>query len=278
MLLASLVFSIVAILVKELRAIPVMEIIFFRSLISVILSFSHIKLKKASLWGKPENRKIIWLRAVLGFLALSTFFLTLQNMRLATAITVRYLTPIFTILVAVIFLKEKILARQYFFFFISFLGVLIIKGFDAQVSLFYLAVGVLSSLFSGGGYSCISKLKSESSLVVIFCTAFFSLLASGFISVFDWQTPEGLEWGMLLLIGVLTQIAQVFMTRAFQLENIAKVSSVTYVGLLYALGFGFFLFGETFPNSSYIGMFVVLAGMLLNLFYKSTPKFLLKIK
>ena len=45
MLLASLVFSIVAILVKELRTIPVMEIIFFRSLTSVVLSFSHIKLK-----------------------------------------------------------------------------------------------------------------------------------------------------------------------------------------------------------------------------------------
>ena len=185
MLLASLVFSFVAIIVKDLKAIPIMEIIFFRSLVSVILSFSHLKIKKTPIWGKQKNRKVLWLRAVLGFLALALFFSTLQNMRLATAITVRYLTPIFTILVAAIFLKEKILTKQYFFFFLSFLGVLIIKGFDNEVSLFYLGLGVLSSLFSGGGYSCINKLKtSESSVVVIFYTAFFSLLASGFITTF----------------------------------------------------------------------------------------------
>ena len=272
MLLASLVFSVVAITVKELKNIPVMEIIFFRSLVSVVLSFGHLQVKKVSILGKPENRKTLGLRAVLGFLALATFFMTLQNMRLATAITVRYLTPIFTILVAAIFLKEKILKKQYLFFFISFAGVLIIKGFDKKVSLFYLGIGVLSSLFSGGGYSCIHKLKNESPLVVIFYTAFFSLLASGLILAFEWTTPTPLEWGMLLLVGVLTQAAQIFMTKAFQLENIAKVSSVTYVGLLYALGFGFFLFGEHFPNSSYVGMLVVLLGMLLNLFYKKIPK------
>lgn len=270
MLLASLIFSFVAIAVKDLKSIPVMEIIFFRALISVVLSFSHLKIKKIPIWGKQKNKKILWLRAVLGFLALALFFSTLQNMRLATAVTVRYLTPIFTVLVAAVFLKEKIIGKQYFFFFISFIGVLIIKGFDNEVSLFYLSLGVLSSLFSGGGYSCIHKLKtSESSLVVIFYTAFFSVIASGFITIFDWKMPQGSEWTMLILVGLLTQVAQIFMTKAFQLEDIAKVSSVTYVGLLYALGFGFFLFEETFEWFSYVGMFVVLLGMLLNLFYKS---------
>jgi len=78
-------------------------------------------------------------------------------------------------------------------------------------------------------------------------------------------TPIGWDWLILLWIGICTQFAQYFMTIAYQTGNVSKVSSLSYMGVLYALIFGFFLFGETFDFMSYIGMGLVVVGILLNL-------------
>ena len=72
--------------------------------------------------------------------------------------------------------------------------------------------------------------------------------------------PDGLQWLYLLLVGVLTQIAQYFMTRAYQTEEVNKVASVSYLGIFYALIFGWVFFSETFNLQTYLGMAVVLAG------------------
>ena len=70
-------------------------------------------------------------------------------MHLATAVTIQYLSPIFTALIGVFLLGELVPARQWFFYGIAFIGVLVLKGFDARVSTFYLIVGIVSAFCSG---------------------------------------------------------------------------------------------------------------------------------
>jgi drug/metabolite transporter (DMT)-like permease len=71
-----------------------------------------------------------------------------------------------------------------------------------------------------------------------------------------------------LLIGLITQLAQVFMTMALHAEKAAIVTPFKYLGSIYALLLGFFFFGEMFPDLSLIGMVVVLLAVVVNALIK----------
>ncbi|MBE0618010.1 MAG: EamA family transporter, partial [Proteobacteria bacterium] len=78
-----------------------------------------------------------------------------------------------------------------------------------------------------------------------------------------WVWPAGLEWVWLVLVGLLTQAAQVFLTRAYHRERVAEVSHLSYAGAVFAALLGFALFGETIPLPSIVGIVLVIAGALL---------------
>jgi drug/metabolite transporter (DMT)-like permease len=90
--------------------------------------------------------------------------------------------------------------------------------------------------------------------------------------LFYWELPVGNEWFILILIGVLTQIAQYFMTKSYQAEDLSKVASIKYFSIVYALGFGYVFFGEVFPLEVYLGIFLIVLGVILNLVFKSRLK------
>ncbi|HLW18862.1 MAG TPA: EamA family transporter, partial [Cyclobacteriaceae bacterium] len=62
-----------------------------------------------------------------------------------------------------------------------------------------------------------------------------------------------------------TQAAQYYMTMAYQNAQLAKIASLNYIGILYALGFGFIFFNESFNLLAYLGMAMVLIGVILNI-------------
>jgi drug/metabolite transporter (DMT)-like permease len=80
--------------------------------------------------------------------------------------------------------------------------------------------------------------------------------------------PQGMDWFILLMVGVLTQIAQYFMTRSFQTEEISKVASLRYLGIIYALFIGYVFFDEHFTFMVYSGMGLTILGVILNIWYK----------
>ena len=87
------------------------------------------------------------------------------------------------------------------------------------------------------------------------------------INTITWVTPQGSDWLFLIFIGVTAQVAQYFMTRSYQAEELSKVVGLKYVGIIYALGFGYFLFGESFSVETHVAMLVVLGGVILNILY-----------
>ncbi len=253
--------------VKFVPHIPAHQIIFFRSIISLCASFIHLKILHIHPWG---NHKVaLILRGIFGMASLTAFFITLQRMPLATAVTIQYLSPIFTIIFATYILGEKSKPLQYLFFIISFAGVVIVRGFDDRIATNDLILGILSAMFSGLAYNMIRKSRNtEHPLVVVF---YFPLVALPIISVWcltEWVNPVGWDWLFLILTGVFTQIAQVFMTKAYQLEKASTISGLQYLGLIYSLSIGYLIFDETYSWLSLVGMALIVTGILFNLFYE----------
>jgi len=268
MLLAVLTFSMMNVFVKMLPHIPTLEIVFFRALVSLILSAIILMRKRISFWG--NNKKVLLLRGIFGTVALSLYFYTLQVMPLASAMVIHYMSPIFTAIIASIFLKEHLAARQYFFFLISFIGIVSIKGFDARLDWMDVAAGVGAAALSGAAYNCIRWLKfTEDSHVIIFYFPLIAMPSTLLLTLFvyGWVTPGFQDLLLLIAIGVLTQIAQIFLTKAYQSEMANKVAGITNTGIIYALGLGWIFFDEVFDWKVIAGMFLVIGGVLANLVF-----------
>jgi drug/metabolite transporter (DMT)-like permease len=154
------------------------------------------------------------------------------------------------------------------FYGLSFAGVLIIKGFDPDFPAVYFITGIASAFFSGLAYNLVRSLReSEHPLVIVLHFQIVGVVAGFVFTLFNWVTPQGIDWLFLLLTGIFTQIGQVNLTRALQAEKIAKVSILNYAGILYALLFGWFIFGEIYTLQTIIGIALVVSGVMLSVLY-----------
>ena len=266
-LFATLLFGLMNVCIKFVSDIPSYEIVFFRSIISFIIT-SVIFIEAKVNPFESEYKFFLFIRGVAGSTALLLFFYTLQNLPLATAVTIQYLAPIFTVIFAAYITHEKMMLPQWFFFLLSLIGIIFIKGFDHRVSVEMLILGVLAAMCSGVSYNAVRKVKGENSaLIVVFYLPLTTLPIITPYTMLHWVQPHGMDWFYLILVGLLTQFAQYYMTRAYQLEKASNIANYTYLGILIALGFGYFLFDEHYGAVAICGMFLVISGVLLNYFY-----------
>ncbi len=268
MLVATFAFAVMNVFVKELSRIPAMEIVFFRCLVSGAICFGGIA--RARVDWKGNNKTLLVARGAFGTIALFAFFVTVQNIPLATAVTIAYLSPLFTTLFGVFLLRERVRPMQWCFYAIAFAGVLVIKGFDAAVPTTFLVTGIISAACSGMAYNLVRRLKErEHPLVVVL---YFQLVgvAVGFIFImFHWTTPANVwEWVCLLMCGLLSQVGQICLTKSLQAERVARVSILNYTGVIYALGFGVVIFGEVYMPQTIVGILLVMLGVLLSVVYR----------
>ena len=266
MFLSTLAFSLANVCVKQISHIPVMEVVFFRCLFGV--AFCYIALKRDNASLKGSNRKLLFLRGLFGTTALYFFFVTLQNIPIASAMTIQYLSPIFTTIIAIFLLKEKVKLPQWLFYVIAFSGVLFIEQFDKKVSLFYLTIGIISAFCSGMAYNLVRSLRErEHPMTVVLHFQLTGLIAGFFLMFFDWKLPTGRDWFYLLLIGVTSQVGQIFLTNALQKEKAASVAIINYSGLIYGISIGWIVYGELQSLGSLLGMFLVVFGVFLSIYY-----------
>ena len=262
-LLASTVFfTLMNSGVKYLGHIPVHQIVFCRAWISLVLCFVLIRYKRLPLWG--NHKRYLMLRGLSGTAGLVLYFYTIHHMSLANAVAIQHLAPIFTIMLAGVLLKESANAKQWFYFFIAFTGVVMIRGFDESASLYDVTIGVLGALFSGIAYNFIRILKDhDHPLIVVFYFPLVTLPIVGPYSLLHWTPLTLSDWWVLFFIGITVTLAQICITKAYQLERAANIGHLNYLAPFYALLIGLFLFGEPPNPPALLGMGLIIFGVLM---------------
>lgn len=267
MLIASLSFGLMNISVKMISHLHVSEVVFFRAIVQIILGLSVLVYLKQSPWGK--NPKMLFMRGLFGSLGLVGYFYSLQIMPLGNAIVIYYLSPILTTLLALYLGDEKVRKIQWLYFGISFLGVIVVNGFSDNITPAGIIAGLGGAVFSAFAYNTIRRLKGiENPNVVVLYFPMVTLPLSLLYTAFDtdsWRVPVGKEWFWLLLTGIATQIGQFFMTRAYQEDSTSKVSAVSYAGVIWATAASVLIFAESYSIYQYIGIGLVLLGMVFNI-------------
>ena len=266
MLIATFAFSWMNLMAKYLQDFHPIQVVFFRAFGTFIFIFPYMIYKKVPVIGQH----VFWLsfRGLLSFVSLVLFFKVVQDIPLGSAVALRYTAPIFSVVLAFFFLKEKVKFWQWISLVIAVVGAFIMKGVDFRIDTHSFILIMLSSIFVGGVFVIIRYLGSkEHYLTIINYFMTFSIVGS-LIFISKWRMPVGEEWLWISLIGVLGLVGQVFLTKSFQLAEASTVAPIKYMELVYALLFGFLLFNETYGLWPIIGMLLVVLGMLLNIWIK----------
>lgn len=267
MFLAAALFAVMNALAKSLEDYHTFQIVFFRSLGTVILCMSYMFHKKIDLFG--THKKLLILRGVVGVTSLVFFFMSLKLLPLGTAVSIRYLAPIFGGMFAVWLLKERIKPIQWFYFLIAFAGVVMLKGFESNISLLGLTYVLISAVLVGMVYVLIRKIGSrEHPFVIINYFMVIGLVVGGIFMIPNWKTPTNTDLLLLLSMGIVGFGGQVFMTKAFQLEEASRIAPIKYAEAIFALLVGWLWFGEGYTIFGLLGIALIMGGMFLNVLVK----------
>ncbi|MNO55810.1 Riboflavin transporter [compost metagenome] len=258
---SSFIFSIMNALVKATaESIPSNEIVFFRSLIGTMLILYFMKKDKVpfSKAGIP----MLVLRGCCGALYMIFYFYTIANMPLVDAIILINTSLIFTILLSRLFLKEKVPSKVYFIMPIVVAGAMLtIKPFGYSTYSLVALLGILAALFSAGAGICIRYLGQRHHTYEII---FYFMVTATWISIplmwNEFVIPNAEEWFYLIGIGVISLLAQVFLTKAFTHENAVVVEIVRYIGIAFNALWGFAFWLEIPDVFSIMGMILIVGG------------------
>ena len=265
MLIATLAFTVMQALIKQIGLVSVIQIVFFRSVISAFISTSKLRKEGISIQGK--NKKLLIFRAIFGLISMSLFFITIQRMPFGASVTIKYLSPMFAVVLAAIYLREKVKALQWLFIALSVVGIILLKGFDTRIDNLNLILGVVGAFFGGLVYVVIRRIgKTEHPLVIVNYFMSISALASGILLLKYWETPSLAELLILVLIGWVGYFGQRFMTIAFQLEETNIVAPFKYLELVYAFLVGYIIFGESYKTLAFLGVLIIIISFTSNYF------------
>lgn len=273
MTLSAASFAVMNGLVKHLNTLSfsAYQLVFFRCIGTLIITTSLLLYKKIPMLGK--KRGLLILRGLAGAISLLLFFASLNYIPVGTAVTLRYLSPVFAALLAVLWLKERINLVQWLFFLLAFIGVLILKGFDGEMSLIGLGMVILSAITMGLVFVVISKIgKKDHPIVIVNYFMAIGTIIGGALSLGNWRYPMGIEWLWLFLLGIVGLVGQLYMTKAFQIASTNQVAPLKYLEVIFTVLIGALWFTEIYTLWSLLGILLVMLGLTLNILYKNQIK------
>ena len=263
MIIAAFFFSLMAICVKALKgSISSQQMVFARSVFLFAAGAAMVKFQGLTLWGR--NKKLLFLRGFFGFLGLSAFFHTLSSIPIADSVVIQYTSPLFTALLAPYILKERSTSRQWLVYLMAFSGLLLIVKPGFSLHAWPALIGLAGAACTGVAYNLVRKLgQTENPYHIILYLPAVSLPLSLPATVSRFALPQGMEWLLLLFIGLFTFIAQIFLTRSLKVERAARATNTSYITIVFSGIFGYLIWGEKPDIFSASGTLLILLAIYL---------------
>ena len=278
MLISALGFALMSALVKEagLLGIPLLQIIFVRAVISIALSLADIH--RAGVHPLGHRRVLLFGRGLSGFLALTGLFYALLHLSMAQATILQYLHPVFTALLAFVFLAERPTAATLASITLSLLGLICVvmpyweSGASAPASLWPVMAGLGGALGSGIAYTLVRKLvATEHPSVIVLYFPLVCVPGTLFLGGADFVWPTATGWWVLLGVGCFTQVGQLALTKAMQRDAASRVTSLSYLQIIFAAVLGWWVFGEIPTQATVLGGGLILLGAVFSAWMQPRP-------
>ena len=267
---ASFFFSLMTVCVKNInQRIPIYELVFFRSLLSLMITLSIIKMKNINPWG--NNKLLLILRGLLGTSALICIFYAIRNMPLSISTIIQYTYPIFISLFACIFINEKITKHIVFALIVGWFGILLIlnptqlTNINVDIDRLSIFIAFLGAIFTALAYVTVKKLAfTEDVYVIIEYFPLVSIIILLPVVFINWITPNVYELLWIIGIGLFTQLGQTFLTIGLKSLPASEASSINYLQVFFASIWGVLFFREIININFLFGSLMVLLGTIIS--------------
>uniref|UniRef100_A0A3P9I6R2 Solute carrier family 35 member G1 n=1 Tax=Oryzias latipes TaxID=8090 RepID=A0A3P9I6R2_ORYLA len=259
--LSTVFFSIIALLVKTIQDLHSIEISAIRCFFQMLFVIPLLIYNKTGFLGPRDKRIYLVLRGFLGSNAMIMLYYAVQQMPLADATVIMFSNPVFTSLLAWIFLKEKCTILDCVFTVFTLTGVILIArppflfgehlgGIEGNYSNHIKGTVAAFAGAIGAAFTIIILRKMGKSVHYYLSVWYYAVIGfiEAVITVFilgEWKIPAcGRDRWLLVLIAVLGIAGQSFLTKALQTEKAGPVSLMRTVDVVLAFFFQFIFFGR----------------------------------
>lgn len=236
------------------------QIMFFRGLFGFLPFAAWVLITRQGGLLRSGQPLVQLLRALFGFSANLFFIFSYREMPLADAVAIGYAAPIFIVFLSVPLLSERVGIHRASAAFVGFLGILLI----AQPGTGVFSAGALYAL---AGTLCYSLLIittrkigfSDSALCTVVWSSGLYALACAMVMPFVWTTPGPLDSGLLVVIGLLGGTGMLLFAQAYRHAKASVLAPFDYTAMVWAVVFGFLVWGDIPGPAAVAGMIVIAA-------------------
>lgn len=247
----------------ETHAMDVWVIAFWRNLLSMVVFVPWLLRVGAGPGLKsPYHGKLFW-RAFLMNASSTAMYFAAALMPLAEATTLSFTTPLFCVILAMIFLRERVGPRRLIGLAVGMIGVVIILRpgtavFDPA------AVLPLLSAAAFGGVLIIGRFLAahESPEKIAAFVAIYSIPISLIPALFYWQWPSGITWLWLLVLGAAASLNMYALSRGLRIGEATQTVPWDFVRLPFVAVVGFVWFAQVPSLWTWIGAGIIFSSVL----------------
>ena len=262
-LLAAFFYAILAYTIKLTEQyLSNSVLIFFRQLIGLIILLPIVPIKLGSY--KALGTKVFPLHMLRVFASLSAMFClyyALRYLPLTDAVLLTYTRPLFIPFVVYLWFRKKWTRNTWIGILVGFLGIVLILNPDKMLINVASLVGLGAGMFGAIAFTTIRRLtKTEPSERITFYYMALSLPLAVFPMANSWQMPTLFEWGLLVIIGALAVVYQLFLSRAYRHAKAVKVGTLLYSSVAFAYLLDFASGSKILPFTAIIGIVLIVIG------------------
>ena len=256
-------FTVMTALIREAATgIHPFEIGFFRALVNLILMIPFA-IRTGGVGLKSNNHKVFVLRGVCGLAFLMTYFAGAAMIPLAESQMLIFTSPLWSAVLAFIFLGERVNVTRVQALIAGFAGVLIILR-PGMVAISLGAVLVLAGALAAAGSNTIIKFttRTDHPDAVVFYQMVYVTPMILVPALWVWTWPSWEELLVMFGVGFFATLNQRFLSRAYAAADATAVLPFEFARLPFAAIIGFILFRELPDIWAWIGGAVIFSASL----------------
>ncbi len=264
MFLSIIGFSLMDVIVKWSVDYPIGQILFFRGFFGIIFYFFIIPRNRLSNFYQTKRLGLHSLRCLAGLIAIVAIFIALRKLPLATVVSISFAAPIFTTIFSIFLLSEKVGVYRWLAVLVGFIGILIItEPGISELNIYY----IFPIIFCLGlSYVAITLRQLSSTEPVWLISLFFSIAITllSFLTIpFGWVMPSFNHFVILSLIGIFGGVSNLWLSQSYKYSEVSLVTPLKYLTLVFAIIFGYFIWGEIPTIKTLAGAFLVIVSTLI---------------
>ena len=236
---------------------------FLRFFLGLIIITPYILKSKFKVY-KTKNFKVHLIRASLNLPAMLLGFAALTIVPFEKISALHFIVPFIVTILAVIFLKEKIHLYRISALFIGFIGMLVIL----RPGIIDVTIGIQMALLSSFIWAIViiitKKLtESDSAITILTYQYTFMTFLSFVLVLFFWSIPSLSSLIYIFLAACSGTILHIALNHAYKLVDVSMTQPFSFLGLVVASLYGYFLFDENPDMFTWIGSLIIFIGVTL---------------